>query len=486
MDVLRLPQAPAERVNETDAIVVGAGPNGLAAAIYLARAGVRVLVLEASDTPGGAARSAQVTLPGFVHDLGSAIHPMAAGSPFFRELGLERHGLEWVQPEIALAHPLDGGTAAMHRSLEATAKQLRGDGPAYRRLMQPLVKNWEAVAAEILRPMLHLPRHPVALARFGLRGFFPAMSIIRGRFRGEHARALFAGLAAHSFLPLSAPGSSAIGLALGMMGHAVGWPFPRGGAQAITDALAACLREHGGVLQCNTPVASLADLPPARAILLDVSPWQLLALAGARLPAGYGRALERFRHAPGIFKIDYALDGPVPWRDEACRRAGTIHLGGSAEEIMLCEREIARGRIPDRPFVLAAQHSVFDPTRAPEGRHTFWAYCHLPLGSIFDMTSRIEQQIERFAPGFRERILARHTMGPARLQAWNANLIGGDISGGANSLWQLFCRPVPGSAPYRTPLPGVYLCSASTPPGGGVHGMCGYHAARVAFADVFA
>jgi len=352
--------------------------------------------------------------------------------------------------------------------------------------MGPLARNWEKLAGEILQPILHMPRHPVALGRFGLEALWPAWASLKGHFHGEKARALMAGLAGHSFLPLTAPGSAAIGLVLGMMGHAVGWPFPRGGAQAITDALVACLREHGGVLECNAPVRSLAELPPARVILLDVSPWQLLRLAGERLPAGYRAALERYRHAPGVFKIDYALDGPVPWRDEAARRAGTIHIGGEAGEIAASEAEVARGRAPDRPFVLAAQHSVFDSSRAPEGKHTFWAYCHIPAGSIFDMTSRIEAQVERFAPGFRERILARHTMGPAQLEAWNANLEGGDICGGANTLWQIFCRPVASATPYRTPLPGVYLCSASTPPGGGVHGMCGYHAARAAFADVFA
>jgi phytoene dehydrogenase-like protein len=342
------------------------------------------------------------------------------------------------------------------------------------------------IAAEILQPVLHLPRHPLSLAQFGVRGLLPANSILRHWFRDEPARALFAGLAAHSFLPLSAPGSAAIGLVLGMMGHAVGWPFPRGGAQSITSALVACLRQAGGEVECNAPVRSLADLPAARAILLDVSPWQFLQLAGDRLPIRYRRALGRFRHAPGVFKIDYALDAPVPWLDDACRRAGTIHLGGAASEIAAGERAVARGGIADRPFVLAAQQTLFDSTRAPAGKQTLWAYCHVPFGSPFDMTSRIEEQIERFAPGFRDLVLARHVMGPGRLQEWNPNLAGGDISGGACTLWQLLARPVLGATPYRTPLPGVYLCSASTPPGGGVHGMCGFNAARAAFADVFA
>ena len=471
-----------------DGIVVGSGPNGLAAAIFLARAGLRVLVLEAKESPGGAARSAELTLPGFIHDPGSAIHPMAAGSPYFRSLGLEKYGLEWVHPEIPLAHPLPNRVpgAQLLRSLASCAAALGQDAAAYRLLMEPLVARWEDLAAEILQPMIHLPRHPISLARFGVRGIWPAQSLIRHWFKEEPARALMAGLAAHSFLPFSAPASSAIGIVLGMMGHAVGWPFPRGGAQSITTALAACLHDAGGEIQCNAPVRSLADLPAARAILLDVSPWQLLQLAGGRLPPGYRHALERFRHAPGVFKIDYALDASVPWLDEACRRAGTVHLGGAAAEIAESERIVARGRIPDRPFVLTAQHTLFDSTRAPAGKHTFWAYCHIPADSIFDMTSRIEDQIECFAPGFRERVLARHVMGPEKLHAWNPNLIGGDISGGASTLWQLLARPVPTATPYRTPLPGVYLCSSSTPPGGGVHGMCGFHAARAAFADVFA
>jgi phytoene dehydrogenase-like protein len=471
-----------------DAIIVGSGPNGLAAAIVLARAGLRVQVLEAKESPGGAARSAELTLPGFIHDCGSAIQPMAAGSPFFRSLRLERFGLEWVHPEIPLAHPLPGAlpAAALLRSVASTALAMSPDTIAYRALMQPLAWNWEEITGEILQPILHIPRHPVALAQFGLRAIWPAQIIIDRYFRGEAARGLFAGLAAHSFLPLSAAASGAIGVVLGMMGHAVGWPFPRGGAQAITNALVACLRDAGGEIECNAPVRSLADLPPARALLFDIGTQQFLRIAGDRLPGRYRHALERFRHAPGIFKIDYALDAPVPWIDDACRRAGTVHVGGSAAEIAASERAISQGRIPDAPFVLTAQHTLFDSSRAPAGKHTFWAYCHIPFGSIFDMTSRIEQQIERFAPGFRDRILARRTMGPEQLEAWNPNLAGGDISGGASSLWQLIARPVASPTPYRTPLHGVYLCSSSTPPGGGVHGMCGFYAGLAALADVFA
>ena len=471
-----------------DAIVVGSGPNGLAAAIFLARAGLKVLVLEAMATPGGAVRSEALTLPGFIHDPGSAIHPMAVASPFFRSLRLDRHGLEWVYPDIPLAHPLPGEdvpAAALLPSVAATAASMGRDAAAYSSLVEPIVTHWEEITGEILKPLFHAPWHPIALAQFGIRALSPADSITRHWFRDEPARALLAGLAAHSFLPLSAPGSAAIGLVLGMIGHALGWPFPRGGAQSITNSLLAVLREAGGQLECNSPVRTLADLPAARAVLLDLSPTQFRKLAGNRLPVRYCAALDHFRPAPGVFKIDYALAAPIPWLDASCRRAGTVHVCGTAQEVAACERSVAGGRIPDRPFVLAAQHTVFDPSRAPAGQHTLWAYCHIPFGSMFDMSSRIEDQIERFAPGFRERILARHVMGPARLEQWNPNLAGGDISGGAATLRQLLARPVLSATPCRTPLPGVYLCSSSTPPGGGVHGMCGYNAARAAFTDLF-
>ncbi|PYJ04352.1 MAG: FAD-dependent oxidoreductase [Verrucomicrobia bacterium] len=470
-----------------DAVVVGSGPNGLAAAITLARAGCSVLVCEANTTIGGGARSAELTLSGFVHDVCSAVHPLAAGSPFFKTLPLERFGLEWIQPEIPLAHPLDDGSAAcLHRDVDFTAEQLPGDSRAYRRLMKRLASNWEKLANEFLQPMLHLPRHPLALARFGIPALWPASSLAKILFKHDPARALFGGIAAHSFLPLESIASSAFGLVLGMAGHAVGWPTPRGGSQAIANALANCLRELGGKIETNHRVKNLNDLPKSRAVLLDVSVWQFLRIAGQGMAAAYRRRLESFRHAPGIFKIDYALREPIPWKAEACRRAGTIHLGGTMDEIAASERDVAHGTIPERPFTLVAQQSLFDETRAPPGQHTLWAYCHVPFDCKIDMSDPIESQIERFAPGFRDCVLARHKMSGADLEKSNANLGGGDINGGAANLMQLIARPTFSPTPYRTPLRGVYLCSASTPPGGGVHGMCGYHAARLALREIFA
>jgi len=469
-----------------DAIVVGSGPNGLAAAITLACAGCSVVVYEANATIGGGARSAELTLPGFLHDVCSAVHPLAAGSPFFKTLPLERFGLEWIEPEIPLAHPLDNGSAAcLYRDIDVTAEQLFDDSAAYRLLMKPLARNWGNLANEFLQPMLHLPRHPIALARFGVPALCPTTLLAKLMFKHEPARALFAGIAAHSFLPLEAPGSSAFGLVLGLAGHAVGWPIPRGGSQQISNALATYLRELGGNIEVNHRIENLRDLPKSRAILLDVSVWEFLRIAGQQLPSRYRRRLESFRHAPGIFKIDYALSEPIPWKAEACRRAGTIHLGGDIGEIAAAEREVVRGKIPERPFVLVAQQSLFDETRAQRGQHTLWAYCHVPFSCGTDMSDQIESQIERFAPGFRDCILARHTIAAADLAGSNPNLAGGDINGGAANLTQLIARPILAPTPYRTPLPGVYLCSASTPPGGGVHGMCGYHAARAALRDHF-
>jgi len=446
-----------------------------------------VLVCEANATIGGGARSAELTLPGFVHDVCSAVHPLAAGSPFFKTLPLDRFGLEWIQPEIPLAHPLDDGTAGcLYPDVGFTAEQLGGDSRAYRRLMKPLARKWDKLAFEFLQPMLHWPRHPITLARFGLPAICPATLLAKLLFRHEPARALFGGIAAHSFLPLESPVSSAFALVLGLAGHAVGWPIPRGGSQKISTALAGHLRELGGKIEVNHRIENLSDLPKSRAVVLDVSVWEFLRIARQQLPSRYRHRLESFRHGPGVFKTDYALSEPVPWKAEPCRRAGTIHLGGGIDEIAAAERDVAHGEIPERPFVLIAQQSLFDKTRAPRGQHTLWAYCHVPFDCNVDMSDRIESQIERFAPGFRDCILARHTMTATDLARSNSNLTGGDINGGAANLMQLLARPTLSPTPYRTPLPGVYLCSASTPPGGGVHGMCGFHAARLALREIFA
>jgi phytoene dehydrogenase-like protein len=458
--------------------VVGAGPNGLAAAIELARAGRSVLVVEAAATVGGGTRSAELTLPGFVHDVCSAIHPLGVASPFFRGLPLAEHGLEWIEPPAAVAHPFDDGSAVLlHRSVDETAAQLGRDGAAYRALIGPLARNWDATGAEILSP-LRLPRHPFALARFGLRAIWPARLLAEAIFREERARGFFAGLAAHSIMPLERPPTAAFGVMLGVLGHVVGWPMPRGGAQCIADALASYLRSLGGEILTDARVDSLDDLPAARDVVCDVTPRQLVRMAGERLPAGYRRRLGRFRYGPGVFKIDLALDGPIPWAAPECRLAGTVHLGASLPEIAASERGMWRGDPVARPYVLLAQQSLFDPSRAPDGKHTVWAYCHVPNGSTCDMAETIEAQIERFAPGFRDRILARTVHGPAAMERYNANYVGGDINGGVQDLFQHFTRPVARITPYSTPVPGLFLCSSSTPPGGGVHGMCGYFAAR--------
>lgn len=463
-----------------DAVVVGSGPNGLAAAVALAREGRSVLVAEAADAVGGGTRSAPLTLPGFVHDVCSAVHPMAVASPFLRTLPLADHGLEWVHPPTPVAHPLDGGrAAALERSVDATADALGPDARAYRKLMGPLVASADGLFADLLGPF-RIPRRPVAAVRFGLRAVRSGSGLARSWFRGDGARALVAGLAAHSVLPLERSPSAAIALMLGIAGHAVGWPFPKGGAQKIADALASYFRSLGGRIEVGRAVKSVDEFPDARAVLLDVTPRQVLALTGHKLPGRYRRALERFRYGPGVFKVDWALSGPIPWQAPECRRAGTVHVGGTLDEVAAAERAPWKGEHAEWPFVLLAQPTPFDPTRAPDGKHVAWGYCHVPHGSTVDMTERIEAQVERFAPGFRELILARHTMNTVAMEAHNPNYVGGDIGGGVADWWQLFTRPVMRFDPYSTPVRGLYLCSSSTPPGGGVHGMCGYFAARSA------
>lgn len=461
-----------------DAVVVGAGPNGLAAAIELARAGRSVLLVEASATIGGGTRSAELTLPGFVHDVCSAIHPLGVASPYFKGLPLAEHGLEWIEPPVALAHPFDDGTAMLlHRSINETADLLGRDGPAYRALIGPVARSWDGLSGEILGP-LRVPRHPFALANFGLRALWPAHLLARTVFRGERARGFFAGLASHAIMPLERVPTSAFGIMLAVLGHVAGWPMPRGGAQSIANALGSYFQSLGGEILTNARVESLDDLPQARDIVCDVTPRQLVHMAGERLPTGYRRRLGNFRYGPGVFKVDWAIDGPIPWTAPECRQAGTVHLGATLSEIAASERGMWRGTPTERPYVLLAQQSLFDASRAPEGKHTVWAYCHVPHGSACDMTARIEAQIERFAPGFRDQILARHVIGPAAMERYNPNYIGGDINGGVQDLFQHFTRPVASTSPYTTPAPGLFICSSSTPPGGGVHGMCGYFAAR--------
>jgi len=454
---------------KTRAVVIGSGPNGLAAAILLARAGHTVTVHEASGTIGGGTRSAELTLPGFLHDVCSSIHPMAVNSPCFEHFPLAEHGLEWIDPPLACAHPLDDGTAViLDRSLDITATNLGQDGNAWRKLIGPLIDIWPRIRNDALSPLLRIPRHPLLMAKFGLHALRPARALAEGQFRGHRARALFAGMAAHSVLPLEDIPSAAIALVFAICAHTRGWPLPLGGSQRIADALVSYLRTLGGEVLPNSPVTTLPDAP---VVMCDITPRQFLSIAGERLPGGYRNALQRYRYGPGSFKVDWALDAPIPWQAKDCALAGTVHLGGTLEEIAAWE-----AKFEGHPFVLITQPSLFDPSRAPNGKHTAWGYCHVPNGSTQDMTNAIESQVERFAPGFRSRILARYTSSPAQLEARNANIIGGDVGGGAMSLRQTLIRPTPSL--YRTPLKGVYLCSSSTPPGGGVHGMCGYNAVR--------
>ncbi len=468
-----------------DAVVVGAGPNGLAAAIELARAGRSVLVCERSEHVGGGTATAELTLPGFRHDVCSAIHPLAVGSPFLRTLPLAAHGLEMIEPEVQAAHPLDGGRAAvLHRSVQATAEGLGGrDGEAYAALVGPFAAAWDDLA-EIVLGAPRPPRHPLLAARFARSGMRGAVGLANATFRGEGARSLFAGMGAHSMRPLDRSPTAAFALVLLALGHAAGWPVARGGSQAIAEAMAAHLRSLGGEIRTGDEVRSIADLPRSRAVLFDVTPRQLLAICGEQLPRRYRAALGRYRYGPGVFKVDYALSAPVPWLAEECRRAGTVHVGGALAEMAAAEATVARGGHPQKPYVLVAQQSLVDPGRAPAGCHTLWAYCHVPNGSAVDMTDPIEAQIERFAPGFRDVVLARSARGPAALEADNPNYVGGDINGGAADLRQVLARPVLRLSPYATPNPRFFLCSSSTPPGGGVHGMCGHHAARAALRGV--
>jgi phytoene dehydrogenase-like protein len=467
-----------------DAVIVGSGPNGLAAAISLARAGRSVLVIEGRDTVGGGMRTAELTLPGFRHDICSAVHPLGMGSPFFRDLPLEQHGLRWIQPDAPLAHPLDHGEAVvLDRSFDATAAYLGRDAAAYRRLIAPLAERWQEILGDLLGP-LSVPSHPVAFARFGAGAILPAAALARAWFRGQRARALFAGLAAHSIMPLQRPLTAAYGLMLGLLAHGVGWPMPAGGSQAIADALASYRHSLGGEIRTGWWVRSLAELPPADAYLFDITPRDLINIAGDALPSGYQRTLRRYRYGPGVFKLDYALDGPIPWRNPAVARGGTVHVGGTLEEIVASEQDAWQGRHAEQPFVLVVQSSLFDPSRAPAGKHTAWAYCHVPNGSTVDMTATVESQIERFAPGFRDRILARHAMNAMQMEQYNPNYVGGDINSGVQDLFQHFTRPAVRVSPYTTPNPRIFLCSSATPPGGGVHGMCGYWAAQAALRQV--
>jgi phytoene dehydrogenase-like protein len=466
--------------DQHDAAVVGAGPNGLAAAIVLARAGRSVVLYESADTAGGGTRTAELTLPGFRHDVCSTAHPLAVGSRFFRSVALDGHGLDFVHPAAPMAHPFDDGDALLlYRSVDDTAAQMGAhDARAYRALFAPLVAHTDALLHDLVGP-LRLPHHPFADARFGLPALRSARGLARSTFHEDRVRAFFSGIGAHSIMPLNQLATASFGLVLGMLGHAVGWPFARGGSQCIADAMVAELRALGGEVVTGREVTDVNALQ-SRAVLLDLTPRQVLRVSGDRLQGRYRRALQRYRYGAGVFKLDWALDGPIPWRDPRCLQAGTVHLGGGFDEVLASEAAVGRGEVAQRPFVLLTQPTLFDPSRAPAGKHIAWAYCHVPNGSTVDMTDRIEAQVERFAPGFRDRVLARSVMTPADVERHDANNIGGDINGGVQDLRQLFTRPVIRLNPYSTPDPTLYICSSSTPPGGGVHGLCGMFAAETA------
>ena len=460
----------------TDAVVIGSGPNGLSAAIALAQAGCKVVVFEANDTIGGGARSAELTLPGFTHDVCSAVHPWGLASPFWSTLPLASQGLEWIHAPVTIGHPLDDGSAVTSvRSLEATAGALGRDAAAYKKMLGAVVRDWPRISSAVLGPPA-VPRHPFALATFGLRALRSINGLMAGAFKDERARSLLAGIAAHDMLPLDRALTAGVGLTMGALAHISGWPIARGGSQKIANALAAHLKGLGGEIVTGTRVTDIDTLPPAKIVMCDLSPKPLLAIAGHKLPAGYRRTLERYRYGMGVFKVDWALADMIPWTSADCRGAGTLHLGGTSKEISDAEQQTWDGHSPDRPFVLLSQPSLFDPSRAPAGKHVAWGYCHVPHGSTVDMLERVERQIERFAPGFRERVLARSVTTPAQLEANNGNLVGGDIAMGVPDVRQFFTRPTWRN--YSTPVKGLYICSASTPPGPGVHGMCGYHAAR--------
>jgi phytoene dehydrogenase-like protein len=468
-----------------DALIIGSGPNGLAAAITLAQAGLSVAIFEAKNTIGGGTRSGELTLPGFTHDICSAVHPLGIGSPFFQSLPLEKHGLQWIHPFIPLAHPFDDGMAAvLSKSIEATCKTLNGDASQYKKLIEPFVKNWDRLASDIFAP-LHFPKHPILMTHFAYFALRSAHGLSSSLFKSKQAQAFFAGLSAHAIMPLTKPLTAAFGLILAILGHTVGWPFPQGGSQKIANALASFFLSLKGKIYTGVNVENLEDLPSTRVILCDLSPKQFLKIGKKHLPLKYYSQLEKYRYGPGVFKIDWALNAPIPWKAKECLQAGTIHIGGNFEEIVESEKKVWENKYTKKPYIILAQPSLFDPSRAPPTYHTAWGYCHVPNGSDRDMTEEIENQIERFAPNFKDCILARSTRTAKEMENYNPNYVGGDINGGVQDIYQLFTRPSKQLIPYSTPLKGVYLCSSSTPPGGGVHGMCGYYAALIALKQIF-